>query len=228
MANTIHSLTGARLLALLVASLLLLEPAVPLYAEALPEGAPPASLQIVILEGEGALNNIQERTAREPIIQVQDENHKPVAGAAVLFAIHGATGGAGGAFAGGASSLSVVTDASGMARAVGLVPNQISGSWQIQVTASVGKVSTTTVINQKNVTPPTQNANQPNQTPPGKPPFHWLLTKPAIIAASVAAAGVAVAVVVVTSKSNTATGTTGTGTVGPPSSAVRAGIRFRF
>ena len=50
MANTIHSLTGARLLALLVASLLLLEPAVPLYAEALPEGAPPASLQIVILE----------------------------------------------------------------------------------------------------------------------------------------------------------------------------------
>src|SRR5271163_2790014 len=49
--------------------------------------APPPSLRIVILEGEDVSNNIKERTAREPIIQVQDENHKPVAGAAVLFSI---------------------------------------------------------------------------------------------------------------------------------------------
>ena len=53
------------------------------------EAAPPApALRIVILEGEDVSNNIKERTAREPIVQVEDENHKPVAGAAVLFTRH--------------------------------------------------------------------------------------------------------------------------------------------
>ena len=30
------------------------------------------------VEGDGAINNIRQRTAREPIVQVEDENHKPV------------------------------------------------------------------------------------------------------------------------------------------------------
>ncbi len=59
-------------------------------------------LNIVIIEGEGAINNIKQRTAREPVVQVEDENHKPVAGAAVIFAL--SDQGAGGTFAGGAHS----------------------------------------------------------------------------------------------------------------------------
>ena len=38
-------------------------------------------LSLLVLEGEGAINNIKQRTAREPIVEVQDENHRPVAGA---------------------------------------------------------------------------------------------------------------------------------------------------
>ena len=49
------------------------------------EPAVPAKLNIVILEGEGAINNIKQRTAREAIVQVEDENRRPIAGAAVLF-----------------------------------------------------------------------------------------------------------------------------------------------
>src|SRR5208337_366679 len=98
---------SGRLIALLAIALLVLEPALPLGAQ---EAAAPAkSLQIVILDDEAPLNNISERTAREPIVQVQDENHRPLAGAAVLFAIHPAAGGASAAFANGASTLSVVT-----------------------------------------------------------------------------------------------------------------------
>jgi hypothetical protein len=225
MANTNHLRTGGRLVALLVASLLLLEPAVPLLAEPLPSDAPPQSLQIVILEGEGALNNISERTAREPIVQVQDENHKPLAGAVVLFAIHGGTSGAGAGFAGGASSLSVVTDASGMARAVGLLPNQVQGSWQIQVTAHVGKLTASTTINQSNVVPSPQAQN-----PPSKPPSHWPFSKPVTIGGGILAVGVIVAVVVLTSNNNGTTISTGPGTVGPPTggAAVRPGIRIHF
>jgi hypothetical protein len=224
MANTIHSGSGGRGVALLLASLLLLEPAAPLLAQDAPGAAVPHSLQIVILDGEGALNNVQERTAREPIVQVQDENHKPLAGASVLFAIHGAAGGAGGTFAGGASSLSVLTDANGVAKGIGLLPNQIQGSWQIQVTAHYGNLTTTTNINQSNVFKSLQN--QTNSPPPQKPPFKWPLSKPATIVGGVAI-GVVVGIVVAELSTNGGTKiTTGTGTVGAPT--FRPGIRIRF
>src|ERR1700722_4083055 len=105
-------------------------------------------LNIVIVEGDGAINNIRQRTAREPIIQVEDENHKPVAGAAVVFALPGQ--GAGGTFAGGAHSLSVVTDSQGRAVARGFHPNNVQGQYQIHVTASNNGQTADATINQTN------------------------------------------------------------------------------
>src|SRR3954447_17556088 len=87
--------------------------ALSLLVPALPAQATPASLQITILDGEEAINNIRQRTAREPIVQVEDENHKPVAGAAVIFLLP--NDGAGGTFAGGARTLTTVTDSKGQA-----------------------------------------------------------------------------------------------------------------
>lgn len=49
-------------------------------------------LNLVVLEGDGATSNIRQRTAREPIVQVQDENHKPVAGVARGFRPNGLKG----------------------------------------------------------------------------------------------------------------------------------------
>jgi hypothetical protein len=105
-------------------------------------------LNIVIVEGDGAINNIRQRTAREPIIQVEDENHKPIAGAAVVFSLPGQ--GAGGSFAGGAHSLSVVTDSQGRAVARGFHPNNVQGQYQIHVTASNGGQSANANISQSN------------------------------------------------------------------------------
>lgn len=116
----------------------------PLHAQ---EAAP--KLNIVIVEGEGAINNIRQRTAREPIVQVEDENHKPVAGAAVVFAL--SDQGAGGTFAGGAHTLTVVTDNQGRAIARGFRPNHVQGQYQIHVTASKNGQSSNTVITQTNV-----------------------------------------------------------------------------
>jgi hypothetical protein len=106
-------------------------------------------LNIVIVEGDGAINNIRQRTAREPIVQVEDENHKPVAGAAVVFALPGQ--GAGGTFAGGAHTLSVVTDSQGRAVARGFHPNHVQGQYQIHITASNGGQTATANISQTNV-----------------------------------------------------------------------------
>src|SRR6185312_4941540 len=105
-------------------------------------------LNIVILDGDGAINNIRQRTAREPIIQVEDENHKPVAGAAVIFTLpsQGATG----SFTGGAHSLSVVTDAQGRAVARGFRPNNVQGQYQMHVTASNNGQTANANISQTN------------------------------------------------------------------------------
>ena len=119
----------------------------------------PRELHIVILEGEDALNNLRQRTAREPIVQVQDENHKPVAGAAILFAIHGSSSGAGGTFAG-ATTLSVHTDAAGQAVATGFHPNSVSGKYEIEVLATVGALTATILMHEQNVTPAEMNASK--------------------------------------------------------------------
>lgn len=110
---------------------------------------PGPQLVITILDGEGALNDIHQRTAREPIVQVEDENHRPIAGAAVLFTLPDA--GPSGSFAGGAQTFSTVTDSTGRAVARGLRPNNVSGNYSIQVRANYNGSTAETTIHQQNV-----------------------------------------------------------------------------
>jgi hypothetical protein len=106
-------------------------------------------LFINIVEGEGALNNIKQRVNREPIVQVEDENHKPIAGAAVVFFLPNS--GPSGTFANGSQTLTVTTDSTGRASAVGIRPNQVKGQMQIRVTASANGQTATAIITQMNV-----------------------------------------------------------------------------
>ena len=110
--------------------------------------APAPALNLVVLEGDGAINNIRQRTAREPIVQVEDENHRPVAGVAVVFTLP--TTGAGGTFANGANTLTTLTDSQGRAVARGLKPNNVQGQYQIRVNASKNGQTASTTISQTN------------------------------------------------------------------------------
>jgi hypothetical protein len=105
-------------------------------------------LNLIVVEGEGAINNIRQRTARETIVQVEDENHKPVAGAVVVFTLP--SQGAGGAFANGAQTLTVTTNAQGRAVAQGLRVNRVAGRWQMRVNASSGGRTGTVTVTQTN------------------------------------------------------------------------------
>jgi hypothetical protein len=111
----------------------------------LPDAGAPQKLMITILDGDGALNNIRQRDAREPIAQVTDENHKPVAGALVLFTIHGGPGGAGATF-NGAQTLTVRTGSDGIARASGMQLTRSPGSFTISVSASVAVAAGVVVV----------------------------------------------------------------------------------
>lgn len=110
---------------------------------------PVPKLRILIVEGDGAVNNIRRRMARAPIVQVEDENRKPVGGVILTFTL--ANRGAGGVFADGSQSLTVTTDSSGRAVASGIKPNNANGKFEIRVRASHNgqtAVATITQINQ--------------------------------------------------------------------------------
>lgn len=107
-----------------------------------------AAFRIVVVRGDGAVNNISQRTAGEPIVEIRDENDNPVGGAAVTFLLPDA--GPGATFANGESTLTVVTDANGQATGTGLTPNTTQGEFQIQVSATVEEQTLTTAITQTN------------------------------------------------------------------------------
>lgn len=120
----------------------------PAIAQVQTPGAAP-KLRIVIIEGEGAINNLRQRVAREPIVQVEDENRKPIAGAAVTFLLP--QQGAGATFANGSRSLTILTDSNGRAVARGLQANNLNGQYEIRVTASHQGETANTTIRQSNV-----------------------------------------------------------------------------
>jgi hypothetical protein len=209
----------------------------PAYAQTIQSATPGAAqmLTIEILDGEGALNNIRQRDAREPIVQVTDQNHKPVSGVALLLLIHGGSGGATASFTG-SPSLSLVTDQEGIARAVGLKLGRKPGNITISVTASVGGVVVaSTIIHQTNVlklaksssqNPSGQNSatnsgangsgtSQAGSTAAKHGIFH--LSKTTLIAGAAVVAAAAVVGIIYATKGNGATSLTlGTGIVGHP------------
>jgi len=112
---------------------------------------PPVGLKITIVEGDGAINNITEGRARDPIVRVTDDEGRPLSSAAVTFLLPDL--GAGGVFPTG-SSVTVTTNEEGLATARGLKPNNVAGQFQIRVTASYRTLVARASITQTNAAPP--------------------------------------------------------------------------
>jgi len=126
--------------ALLLTSVILLHASV----SALP-AAQAAVLKIVVVEGEGAVNIIQQKTAVAPVIEVRDRNDQPVSGALVRFAIQ-----KGRASFNGARTLTATTNALGRATATGLTPIE-NGPLQIGASAAFQGQTAAITIAQTNV-----------------------------------------------------------------------------
>ena len=105
-----------------------------MWVRALPAQEPGAALSITILEGDNAIVNVRQRLSREAIVQVEDENRKPIAGAAVTFFTP--SNGAGAVFSNGANNITILTDAQGKAVVRGIKPNPTPGKFEIKVTAT--------------------------------------------------------------------------------------------
>lgn len=142
----------------------------------------PTELNVVVVEGEGATNNMRQRVAHDPVVRVEDENHKPVAGAAVVFTLP--TEGATGEFGSGAKTLTVVTDHDGMAAAKGLKMNQVAGKIPIHINASYRGLSARASMTQYSVLPP---GAKPSTSNSGR--HHGVLIGVLVIVGAAAAAG---------------------------------------
>jgi hypothetical protein len=104
-----------------------------------------SGLTIVVIEGEDAINIIQQKTAVAPIVEIRDRNNQPVAGATVRFAIQG-----GRATFNGARMITLTTDAAGRAAVTGLTPTG-SGAFQITASATFQGQTAVATISQTNV-----------------------------------------------------------------------------
>lgn len=115
----------------------------------LPAFAQEPPLRILIVEGDGTINNIKQRVNVEPVIEVRDENQKLVEGAAVVFFLPAQ--GPSGTFSNGTKTLTTSTDRMGRASAPGIRPNSQTGRFDIRVTASYRGQTASAVITQTNI-----------------------------------------------------------------------------
>lgn len=114
--------------------------------------APPTELNIVVVQGEGAINKVRQRVTTEPAIRVEDEQHRPVSGVAVVFTLP--TEGPTGEFGNGSKTMTIMTDASGQAAVAGLKVNEYPGKLILHVSASYRGLTARTNITQFDEGPP--------------------------------------------------------------------------
>jgi hypothetical protein len=145
-------------------------------------------LRILVLDGEGATNDVRLESGRPPVVQVRNQNGNPVPGAKVTFSLPDS--GAGGTFFGVLKSMSFTTNGEGRATAGGFRSNSSEGTFQIQVTAVDGNHVGTVSITQTNTGPnPTDNSVAKPNKKFGKGKIIAAVTAGGIVAAILAKRG---------------------------------------
>jgi len=134
----------------------------------------PTTISLQVMEGEGATTGARQRVTRDPVVKVEDDDHRPVAGAAVVFSLP--VSGPSGEFINGSKNLSVVTDQNGLASARGIKTNDVPGKLQIYVSATYRGARTRTLISQFVEAAPGSKARVPElQTSKSGSKWKWIV-----------------------------------------------------
>jgi hypothetical protein len=122
-----------------------------LAATAIAAAQAQSPMTIKIIEGDHAINSIRMKRGHDPVVQVLSGSGEPIAGATVSFLLPAS--GAGATFSDGGLSLTVQSDAKGMAVGRHLTPNRIEGPFRIRVTASSHGEAASAALSQTNAEP---------------------------------------------------------------------------
>jgi hypothetical protein len=107
-------------------------------------------LKVMALAGNGEQNDLERRIMAPLVVQVLDQNSRPVEGASVVFRFP--LTGPSASFPNGEKSKTSKTNADGQAAAIGWMANGGVGTFQVHVTASRGNEIGEAVISMSNVT----------------------------------------------------------------------------
>lgn len=187
----------------------------PVWAQSQGAGAgspgSPATLQIQVVEGDGATYSVGSRATRGVTVLITDETGKPVSGATVNFTLP--DGGPSGVFTSGTRAQLAMTQGDGKAAVWGMQWNHTQGPFEIRVTASKGQARAGTIVNAllSGGTGNTKEARVTSSKTPGTGGSRkWLW-----IGLAVAGAAAAGAVALTTKSSATTTSQSGV-TIGTP------------
>ncbi len=105
--------------------------------------------RLVVIRGEGDQHNVKQgRATSQAVMEVRDENDKPVAGVLLTFTLP--SQGAGGSFVGGSQVTTLATNSAGRA-AVTFTPNKVAGSYAVKVSGNVQGQSLGASVAQTNI-----------------------------------------------------------------------------
>jgi hypothetical protein len=108
------------------------------------------SLKVIALAGDREMNDMERRVMAPLVVQVTDQNDRPVEAANVVFRFP--LNGPGATFADQKTSKTVRTNGQGQAAATGWMANGQTGTFQVHVTASYGNQIGEVVVSMTNVT----------------------------------------------------------------------------
>lgn len=128
------------------------------------------SLKVIVLEGEGAFNNVKQKTGRDALVEVRDLQDRPISGALVQFTLP--FEGPSGTFANHSRVYRTSTDANGRAKTEGLTPNSTEGRFSIKVDVSQNGREGHAIISQSNTL--AGGLNVPGKTGGSSKKILWL------------------------------------------------------
>jgi hypothetical protein len=167
---------------------------------------PVEDLRIVVLAGNGETNDLKRLIMAPLVVQVLDQDGRPIEGAQVVFSFP--VQGPSATFANKQSSQTTRTNADGQAAATGWVANTV-GTFQVKVTASRANETGQALITMMNATKIVESKRDKGKS--------WLSSKWVKIGVVAIAAGAVIAVVLTRgNKSTTVTALPGSPTIGVP------------
>jgi hypothetical protein len=181
----------------------------------LPDDRPP--FHILVIEGEGAINNVHQTVNRAATVLVEDENKTPLSGVAVSFFLP--PDGPSGLFPNGSRVFTAFTDEKGMAASRPIRFNPLVGIMPIHVQASLFSQTANATITQTNVATGQAIRSYVSPVTRNQEPSSGVhIPKKVWVTAIVVGAGVAAGVVLLnrTSPPTATIGNPTTGTIGAP------------
>ena len=170
------------------------------------------SLKVTALAGNKGMNDLERGLMSPLVVQVLDQNDRPVEGAEVVFRFP--LNGPGATFRGGNTSQTVHSNGQGQAAAMNWTANKQVGTFEVHVTAAYGNQLGETTVSMSNVTRIVED------TKGGKKQSKWYSSKWVKIALIAGGAATVAGIVLATRGGGSSSTTTPTITITPGSPTV--------